>query len=258
VLTLSGGQQLTLDSATNKTLAIQGNTKILQTAYGQLSYYAATKPVTLEYNTLTNPRGSLVTTITLSDGTKVWLNASSSLTYPVAFTGTERNVEITGEAYFEVTKNPNAPFTVKKHDGDTRVTVLGTHFNVNMYDDEATEKITLLEGAVLVNASRHNQRLAPGEQAQVTENEIKLKANIDIESTMAWKNGQFLLKGTDLAMLLRQMARWYDVDIIYENNIPPKKFGGSIARTVNLSTVIEALKQNGVNCKLDGRKLTVE
>ena len=258
VLTLSGGQKLVLDSSANTTIVMQGNTKVLQPSVNQLSYESTGPVAALQYNTLDNPRGSNVTTITLSDGTKVWLNAGSSITYPVAFNSTERNVEVSGEAYFEVTKNPNAPFTVKKKNADTHITVLGTHFNVNLYDDEKENKITLLEGAVNVSTPMSSRRLAPGEQALIQNSDIKLAKSVDIESVMAWKNGQFLLKGTDCAQLLRQVARWYDVDIHYQNNIPAKKFGGSISRNVNLSTVIEALKQNGINCTLNGKILNIE
>ena len=266
ILILSGGQQIVLDSNQNKTIATLANTKIVQSNNSDIAYERTNadgpttkNPVAVpEYNTLNNPRGSNVTTITLSDGTKVWLNAGSSLTYPVTFTDKERSVEITGEAYFEVTKNPHAPFTVKKHNSDTRITVLGTHFNVNTYDDEAENKITLLEGSIKLSTANNNQILKPGQQASVKNNNIKLESSVDLNATMAWKNGQFVLKGTDLATLLRQIGRWYDVNIEYRNKIPAKKFGGSISRNVNLSTVMEALQENGVNCSLNNKILTVD
>ncbi len=264
VLTLSNGLQIILDSTASQRISKLSNTNIKTATSVRLTYENVTataidyaKPE-IEYNTLTNPRGSMVASLTLSDGTKVWLNAGSSITYPVAFNASNRDVEITGEAYFEVTKNPHRPFTVKKKNSDTKVTVLGTHFNVNMYDDESESKITLLEGSVKVTSSAKNQLLTPGEQAEVSESNIKLNKKVNIELVMAWKNGEFLLKGTDLAQLLRQVSRWYDVDIDNKNNNSNIKFGGSIARTVNLSTVIEALKQNGVNCSLNGKKLVVE
>ncbi len=261
VLTLSGGQQIVLDSTANKTLAAQVNTNISVASASVLAYKTVGNNSSISaivYNTLTNPRGSNVTNLTLSDGTKVWLNAGSSITYPVAFNANNRDVEITGEAYFEVTKNPHRPFIVKKKNSDTKVTVLGTHFNVNMYDDEMENKITLLEGSVKVTSSTKNKLITPGEQARVSNGSITISKDVNIELVMAWKNGQFLLKGTDLAQLLRQVSRWYDVDIDNRKNYSNKRFGGSIARSVNLSTVIEALKQNGVNCSLNGKKLIVE
>jgi transmembrane sensor len=265
VLTLSGGQQIILDSTSTQTISKLSNTNIIAATSDHLTYehtttanatdFAKTK---IKYNTLTNPRGSMVANLTLSDGTKVWLNAGSSITYPVAFNESNRDVEITGEAYFEVTKNPHRPFTVKRKNSDINVTVLGTHFNVNMYDDESENKITLLEGSVRVSSSSKNQMLTPGQQAKVSNSNITLIKEVDLESIMAWKNGQFLLKGTDLARLLRQVSRWYDVDIENKKNYSSIKFGGSISRNVNLSTVVEALKINGVNCSMNGKKLIVE
>jgi len=261
VLTLATGQQIVLDSTVNKTLSTQPNTNIVKASSDQLAYEPAAAR-SLEsattYNTLTNPRGSTVVHLSLSDGTTVWLNAGSSITYPISFNAGNRDVEITGEAYFEVTKNPHKPFTVKKKNSDTKVTVLGTHFNVNMYDDEPESKITLLEGSVKVSSSSRNLLLTPGEQASVSKENMSTTRDVNIEAVMAWKNGQFLLKSTDLAQLLRQVSRWYDVDIENNNKSLNIKFGGSIARSVSLSTVMEALKINGVKCSLEGKKLVVE
>jgi transmembrane sensor len=253
VLTLSSGQQLTLDSAFNKTLASQGSAKITQTAANQIAYTQVAKPgsATNEYNTLTNPRGSYVTTLTLSDGTKVWLNAGSSITYPVAFDEHHREVKITGEAYFEVKHDAKRPFKVTTE----RQTIedIGTSFNVNAYPDENETKTTLIEGSITIN----KKIIRPGEQTITTNTESKT-TKADIESTMAWKNGQFILKGTDLTQLLKQISRWYDVDIEKNNKNANMKFRGSISRNVNLSTVIEALKYNGINCTLNKNKLTID
>jgi transmembrane sensor len=257
VLTLAGGQQIILDSAASQAIAKLSNTYITTATTGRLSYVSQTAMTTdnkkpaEEYNTLTNPRGAIVTSLTLSDGTRVWLNAGSSITYPVTFTGNERKVKLTGEAYFEVVHNAKRPFSVTTD--RQQVEDIGTAFNVNAYSDEEETRTTLIEGSVSVNKTI----IRPGEQLISTDVRMKT-AKADLESTMAWKNGEFLLKGTDLNQLLRQVSRWYDVDIDNKNNHSNIKFGGSIARTVNLSTVIEALRLKGVKCSLEGKTLVVE
>ena len=266
MITLSDGRRVYLDSAGNGTLASQSGTNVIKTADGQIIYDGMSPNLSkadLIYNTLTNPRGSKVIDMQLSDGSRIWLNAGSSVTYPVAFAGNERKVEISGEAYFEVAHDKSKPFKVTK--GDLEVAVLGTHFNVNAYDDEANIKVTLLEGKVQVastNSKYPNSKfLLPGQQAilsQVEGNKSTIQLiKPDLEHVMAWKNGLFILNATDMQSLMKQVARWYDVDIMYISKVPPRKFGGTISRSVNLSTLLQALNEQGVDVKLEGRKVTV-
>ncbi|HRO45241.1 FecR domain-containing protein [Agriterribacter sp.] len=257
VITLSDGSVLYLDSAGKGQLAIQGNVKLVKLANGQIAYETADGSTTPEpqYNTLSNPRGSNIIDIKLSDGSHVWLNAGSTIQYPVVFTGNERKVSITGEAYFEVTRNPAKPFKVANN--KMEVTVLGTHFNVNAYDDEPNVKVTLLEGAVKIKHSGFTKVLQPGQQARIT-NEILVTDNIDIEEVMAWKTGKFVFgEKADIATVMRQVARWYNVDIEYRGKIT-SHFGGTISRQVNISEIINVLEATGhLKCSIEGRKIIV-
>ncbi len=190
ILTMSDGKTIILDSVAEGSLAVQGNTNIIKLADGELVYQGSGTGNNVQYNVLEVPRGSKVVHLTLSDGTKVWLNAASSLKYPVYFSGSERKIEITGEAYFEVSKDAHRPFIVQKKNENLKVEVLGTHFNINAYDDEIAAKITLLEGKVNVLLGKEKQRLNPGQQALVNQ-QIKLVDNADIKQVMAWKEGKF-------------------------------------------------------------------
>ncbi|HKC36823.1 MAG TPA: FecR domain-containing protein, partial [Chitinophagaceae bacterium] len=228
VLTLADGSQIILDSAANGHLASQGNTKVIKMD-GQLAYNASSDLRTTEvlYNTITTPRGGQYQ-IVLSDGSKVWLNAASSLRFPSTFVGNERKVELTGEGYFEVAKNATKPFKVNVA-GKEEVLVLGTHFNINSYFDETTINTTLLEGKVKVTTIGSGVRtndprlLSPGQQLQLNINgQITLNTNPDLDQVMAWKNGIFNFDNSDLQMVLRQISRWYGVDIIYEGRIPQR------------------------------------
>jgi ferric-dicitrate binding protein FerR (iron transport regulator) len=248
-ITLADGKVLAVDSLNTY---LQGNVKITKTADGKIVYSGSGNEVV--YNTLTNPRGSTVIDMTLSDGSHVWLNAESSITYPVAFTGSERKVSMKGEGYFKVTHNSSMPFTLTKD--ETSVTVLGTEFNVNAYDNEPDIKVTLVEGSVKLKKADHTQILKPGQQGRVS-GDITVISNVDLEQVLAWKNGSFVLKGTDLAMLMRQVERWYDVDVKFEGAVQSKKFGGSINRNVTLSTMLSGLKGYGVETKLEGNVVTV-
>ena len=259
MITLANGKILYLDSIGNGPLAIQGNTNLVKLSDGQLAYIGESGAPEMQYNVLTVPRGSKVMGLTLTDGTRVWLNAESSLRYPVAFSGKERTVQITGEAYFEVMKDKHRKFFVKGEGVTTEV--LGTHFNVNTYRDEEAMKVTLLEGSVKVTASNSKEPaiIKPGQQAQVTGSPvIHIMKDADLEAIMAWKNEQFMMKGTDLGTLTRQMARLYDIEIIFAGTVPDKKFGGSVSRNVNLATILEALNENGIKNKIEGRTVTIE
>lgn len=254
VITLANGKQIALDSAGNGLVAIQGNVQLTRLANGQIAYTGVAAE--LSYNTITNPRGSRPVHISLADGSMVWLNAESSLRYPVAFTGDERKVEVTGEAYFEVSHNVSSPFVVQK--GDMKVIVLGTHFNVNTYDDEAEIKVTLLEGSVKVDKGNNEQLLSPGEQALLTrEDRIRLVNNADLEETMAWKNGKFSCRNMDLEDIMRQVARWYNVDVVYNDSIPDR-YTVNISRDVPVSNLFRFLElSGGVHFKIEGKKITV-
>jgi ferric-dicitrate binding protein FerR (iron transport regulator) len=196
--------------------------------------------------------------VELPDGTKVWLNSSSSLTYPVSFTGKERRVELTGEAYFEVAKNASSPFFVKTS-GQT-VKVLGTHFNINSYEDERSVKTTLLEGSVVIinNAGKQTANLKPGQQSVNKAASFDIIDNADIDEAIAWKNGKFLFRNTDLQTVMRQLSRWYDVDVEYQGAIAMRHYRGKISRNVPVSQVFEILKTSGINFIINGRTIIVK
>lgn len=255
---LSNGKTIYLDSAVNGELATQGNTAIIKNANGQLVYKnaAGQEIMNTEMNTLTNPRGSRIIDIALSDGTRVWLNAGSSLTYPVVFTGNERRVAISGEAYFEVTHNAAKPFYVGK--GNVEVKVLGTHFDVNAYDDEKYLRITLLEGSVAVRNGDQHIIIKPGEQAVAGEESLSTDRNADIAAVMAWKNNLFDFNRLPLEEIMRQLSRWYDIDVAYKGDIKSREFGGEIQRDLNLSEVLNGLKATGIRYTLEGKKLIIQ
>ena len=264
VLTLADGSSIVLDSASNGTISQQGNIKVQKLDNGLLAYSVNGQQVTENdeafFNTITTPRGGQYH-VTLADGTKVWLNAASSIRFPVVFTGTERKVEITGEAYFEVAKNKAMPFKVKVNSSE--IEVLGTHFNVNAYNDEASIKTTLLEGMVKVSvpALAGNQSpkfLQPGQQAGINkEGKINVLDNADTEEAVAWMNGHFQFKSADLKTILRQIARWYDVDVEYKGNAN-LHFTGQLTRNDSVSKVFKELALTGeVHFKIDGKRIIV-
>jgi len=264
VLTLADGSVIVLDSVSNGMISHQGNIKVEKLNRGLLAYTKNGKQAISNnevfFNTISTPRGGQYK-VTLADGTKVWLNAASSIHFPVAFTGKERKVEITGEAYFEVAKDKSKPFKVKANSSE--IEVLGTHFNVNAYDDEAEVKTTLLEGKVKVSAlslndTRSPQFLKPGEQATVNkEGKINVKDHADTEEAVAWVNGYFQFKSADLKTILRQIARWYDVEIEYKGNVNTH-FTGQLTRNENVSKVLNELMLTGeVHFKIDGKKIIV-
>ncbi|HEV2831769.1 MAG TPA: FecR domain-containing protein [Hanamia sp.] len=264
VLTLADGSTIVLDHASNGVIGHQGNIKVQKLDNGLLIYTINGKQVTENdeafFNTISTPRGGQYQ-VTLADGTKVWLNAGSSIRFPVLFTGPKREVEITGEAYFEVAKNKDKPFKVKAHSAE--IEVLGTHFNVNAYDDEASIKTTLLEGKVKVSTPGSNQNqvskfLQPGQQAGINkEGKINVIDHADTEEVMAWKDGHFQFKSADLKTILRQISRWYDVDVEYKGNVN-LHFTGQLRMNENVSKVFEKLELTGeVHFKIEGRKIIV-
>ncbi|MGN6417977.1 MAG: FecR family protein [Pseudobacter sp.] len=256
-VTLADGRRIMLDSISNGQLLQQGNSQLIKLADGKIAYEGTGGEVV--YNTLSNPRGSKVVNLVLADGSTVWLNAASSITYPTAFVGGERVVEITGEAYFEVAnKKGKMPFMVKK--GDMQVRVLGTHFNVNAYDNESNIKVTLLEGSVQVGSAniKRPEILRPGQQAEVYPDEkLRVIDKVDTSRTMAWKNGYFDFNNADLPVMMRQLERWYDISVTYKGQIPRIVFKGQMDRNVRLADVIRFLTAFGINTNLEGRTLTV-
>jgi len=256
ILKLANGSVIILDSAGNGRLSTQAGATIDKTGDGKLAYNSLKeKPTEIQYNTLTTPKGGQYF-IELADGSKVWLNAASSLTYPTSFIGKERIVVLKGEAYFEVAKNKAMPFQVTVN-GMT-VEVLGTHFNINAYDDEAVIKTTLLEGAVKIMKGNTSALLKPGDQAQVSSNgNIKVITDADVDQAVAWKNGYFQFRRDNLQQVLRQLTRWYDVDVKYDGLITDMQFGGRISRNNNLSEVLKILELSNVHFRIEGKTIVV-
>jgi ferric-dicitrate binding protein FerR (iron transport regulator) len=257
VLTLADGSVIVLDSAGEGKLAKQGNTSILKSG-GSVQYIAqaGTGGGSLAYNTIATPR-SRQFQLVLEDGTKVWLNAESSIRFPAAFDKKERRVDITGEAYFEVAKNANRPFTVSVN--GMQVQVLGTHFNINSYNDEPAIHTTLLEGSVKVIKDKEARMLVPGQQAQLENNGgFNIVKNVNTSEIVAWKNELFSFHDTDLKNLMRQVSRWYDVEIVMPQNIAAVTFNGKISRKSNLSDVLKMLElTDEVSFSIEGKKVIV-
>jgi transmembrane sensor len=250
ILTLANGDSITLDSAHVGMLTQQGIiVVVLDSGKGTLVYTVApssklSAASKVTYNTLTTPRGGQYQ-LTLPDGTKVWLNAASSLTYPTAFSGNERTVQMTGEVYFEVTHDKKKPFKVKV--GGQVIEDIGTHFNVNAYTDEPMQTTTLLEGAVRIGG----HVLKPGEKASVETSGTVRVSRGDPEQAVAWKNGLFDFTDNDLPTVLRQLARWYNVDIKYEGKIPDRQFTGMIGRSLTLAQVLKGLTREDIQYRIE-------
>jgi len=257
ILTLANGSKIVLNNVKNGALTQQGNTKVVKLDDGKLAYQSdeTTAPIAVEYNTVSTPRGGQYQ-LTLADGSKVWLNAESAITFPTAFTGNERKVTIKGEAYFEVAHDASKPFQVTVN--GMQVQVLGTHFNINAYDDEGEIKTTLLEGSVKVSKGPESKLITPGQQAVVSSTEPKIVVQqADVDEAVAWKNGLFHFNNADLQEVMRQLSRWYDVNVMYDGTIPKREFAGEMQRDLNLSQVLELLVKNDVHFKIDGKKIIV-
>jgi transmembrane sensor len=245
-LVLANGKVIILDSLQDGAISNDAGLAIRKEK-GQVIYDASRVQTgnKIAHNTIITPRGGQYQVV-LPDGSKVWLNAASSLRFPTAFIDKERKVEITGEAYFEVAKNKSKPFIVDVN-GRSSVEVLGTHFNIMAYDDEKDIRTTLLEGKVKIGTTV----LQPGQQAVIA-NDIKVHDNINIDAVMAWKNGLFSFSSTDIQTIMRQISRWYNVDISYEGNIGARFFTGEISRNMNVSPVLKILETAGVHFRLEG------
>lgn len=271
VLTLADGKQVVLDSLGNGVVADQNGTQVLLKE-GTLAYESAgAAKGEVAFNTMTTPKGRQFK-ITLPDGTGVWLNAASSISYPTAFTGNERKVTVTGEVYFEVVKNPRMPFKVSINN-KALVEVLGTHFNVNAYPNEASVKTTLLEGSVKVTPEAGNQKsevgsqrsehsvvLKPGEQAEQSgaHSPLTIHHSPDLEQVMAWKNGLFNFEGASFKEIMQQLERWYDIEVVYEKGIPDIEFEGKMTRDVPLNDLLKMLERSAIHFRIEGRKLLVQ
>lgn len=259
-LTLANGESIALNTAGKGKLAVQGNTVITKNAAGEISYQATesntTNATPVAYNTMTTPPGGQFTVI-LPDGSKVWLNAASSLKFPDRFEGAERHVELTGEAYFEIFKNANAPFTVSAE--NTNIQVLGTRFNVMAYKNEPSVKTTLLEGAVSLTANKKQKILVPGQQAiaSKTGNDVSLQS-VNMEDAIAWKNGYFSFRKENIRTAMNKVARWYNVEVEYRGDLGDKVLGGTISRAENITTLLDYLALTGIaSFKIEGRKIIV-
>jgi transmembrane sensor len=261
VLTLADGSKIFLDSSGNGKLADQAGITI-SNQNGQLIYKQNGTAVNGgQYNTLETAKGETFIT-QLSDGTLAWLNAGSSIHYPVSFTGSERVVEITGEVYFEVVHDASKPFHVKVNGMD--IQVLGTHFNVNGYNDEASIKTTLLQGSVKISTGDKIKILKPGQQAQVSNGsnkngkDIQVVNDVNTDEVIAWKNGIFQFNNADLKTVMRELERWYDVEVVYQGSVTNDlELLGEMPRSMNLSKVLELLQSQQVHFKIEGHKLIV-
>ncbi len=258
ILTLDDGSKIDLDDAKTGILASESNIDIKKTGVGQLEYTAGTQTVkTVKYNILSTPLGGEYQLV-LPDGSKVWLNSGSTLRFPTAFIGSERIVELKGEAYFDIAKNPKMPFLVRTNNA-MDIKVLGTQFNVMAYDDEKNINTTLIEGSVEVLKESGKTTLKPGQEAILNKRSGNIKvASADLEQAIAWKNGYFIFYNENIESIMRKVSRWYNVDIVYQGNLNNKDFVGTISRNKNVSELLKMLELTGaIHFSIDGRRITV-
>ncbi len=269
MLTLGNGKKVMLDSAGNGMLVLQGNDRVMK-QNGELDYKqnAGAKEVgesAAVFNTLTTPKGGQYKLV-LPDGTQVWLDAASSITYPVAFSGKKRQVSISGQAYFEVIHDAMHPFEVDVR-GQT-VSDIGTAFNINAYSDEPAIKITLVNGAAAVGrpgidaaaAGRGGHEIVlkqPGQQAEYRDGQLQLAPDADLKAVLAWKNGLFYLTSADVATVMRQISRWYDIEVVFEKGIPGGHITGEVPRNTMLSTTLQVLRTSGVHFRTEDKTIYV-
>lgn len=256
VLTLADGSAIVLDSARNGQIAIQGKTDIEKTD-GRLTYKGAATATEILYNTITTPRGGQYA-LTLADGTKVWLNAASSLRYPTAFAGSSRSVELTGEAYFEVTGDVSRPFRVRLNGMD--VQVLGTRFNIKGYPDDVSIKTTLVEGAVRLSAPAAGEALLkPGQQGVWSQEQSRfLVQTVNADMATAWIKGYFAFDNESINDIMKDIARWYNVDVEFRDNTIKRNFGGTISRYQYAEDVLEMLQLTGsIHFRVKDKKIIV-
>ncbi|MFB6456814.1 FecR family protein [Chitinophaga sp. Hz27] len=256
ILTLANGQKVILDSSKQGIILSQSGLTVQKNGTGRIVYQVSGKTnAPVEFNTITTPPGGQFL-IVLPDGSKVWLNSCSSLHFPTDFREPQRNVDLKGEAYFEVADNARQPFHVTVNEIDIKV--LGTKFNVMAYPDEDNIRTTLLQGAVQLWNINKPLLLKPGEEGRYNRNQSTLMAIAgNEEEALAWKNGYFSFEHADLKSITRQLARWYDLEIVYEGSLPEQKFMGMISRNGPLSGALNVLKGMGVSSRLEGKRLVI-
>jgi transmembrane sensor len=258
ILKLADGTELILNQTADGQITNQSGVKVTKTKSGELVYafIPDSKPDSIQNNSVSTPRGGQYHLV-LVDGTEVWLNAGSSITFPTAFIGKVRRVKVSGEVYFEVAKNKFKPFIVNTDQSEIKV--LGTHFNVNAYSDEDYQKLTLLEGSIEIKKGNITKILKPGEQASISNasDAIKITEVDNLEAIIAWKNGYFQFSGSDLQSLMRQISRWYDTEVLYNGKIPVKEYVGKIPRDLSVDKLIKMLSYSGIHCKVENQKITI-
>ena len=251
ILTLDNGEQIVLDSVHNGLIAQQSNTNIIKKGPG-LRYEPGGKATAVSYNTITTPKGRQYPNLILADGSKVWLDAGSSIRFPVSFSGGERRVEITGQVWFDVVHNSKMPFKVIAK--GTEINDLGTQFNVNAYSDEEKTNVTLLQGAIKIQSAI----LRPGQQAQIpATGKMQVTSNVDVDHVLAWKNGFFSFKNADLKTIMRQVARWYNVEVVFEGNVQQVLFSGEIGRQLTLTQFLSLLDSTRIHYSISENKLLI-
>lgn len=255
-LTLADGKKILINDVGAGNIASQSGVRISKTADGQIIYeITGSNSGKTEYNTLTTTRGEQ-TQVRLPDGSLVFLNAVSSLKFPTSFAKLkERSVEILGEGYFEIAKDKVHPFIVKNE--KQQIEVLGTHFNVNAYHDEPSVKTTLLEGSIKISTAQNASVLKPGEQA-VNSNENLAIGNVDVDKAVAWKNAKFVFDDENIESVMRKLSRWYNVEVVYQDNVSNRTFTGSISRYDKISKILDKITYiEAVHFKVEGRRITV-
>lgn len=259
ILTLSNGKKIVLGQTGAGQLAKESGVEIEKTKKGEIIYRATSSGIrsnSVVFNKIETPRGGEYQVI-LPDGTRVWLNAASSLSYPTAFNGRTRAVSLTGEAYFEVAKNKNMPFHVNVN--GVTIQVLGTRFNINSYSDESDLTTTLLDGSVRVFKNGHQALLQPGQQAVVgrASDQIAI-SSANISEVMAWKNGYFLFRDEDIKSIMKKISRWYDIEVEYRGDVEDQKFGGRFYRSKSFKELLHYLEKLGpLHFKIEGRRVIV-
>jgi ferric-dicitrate binding protein FerR (iron transport regulator) len=256
-LTLSDGTVIPLSSVADGGIASQGNVTVVKLD-GMVQYQPKGESNELVYNTIQTPKGGKYQLV-LSDGTVVWLNASSSLRFPNVFNGTDRNVELKGEGFFDVSKNAKKPFKVKLEEG-AEIEVFGTSFNIKAYQDEQMVRATLIEGKIGLSIKGMNRNLVAGQQARIMKGQsaITVVDGVEMDEVVGWKNDLFVFKSLDIQSIMRQISRWYDVEVVYAGELSKETFSGVVSAKSNLSQVLKILEEGGVAFKIEGRKIIVK
>ncbi len=256
VLMLANGQQVLLDSMPNGVISQQQGTQVVL-QNGKVVYHPVDNAhTTADWNTISTPRARQYTLV-LPDGSRVWLDAASSIRFPVNFSGRERKVIITGEVYFDIAANAQQPFKVAVGE-HTEINVLGTSFNVNAYPDEGAIRTTLLSGAVAVRYGQQQKVLVPGQQGSISTTDSSIViSKPDLDKVLAWKNGLFNFEDADFKEVMRQLSRWYDIEVVYQGAIPDKRFEGKLSRDISLNGVLKILEEEKIQYKLEGHRLII-